>query len=345
MESKILQSIVEITKHRDLDSMESSLVATLAELLPTVGISLLKIIKENNTACAEEVVRLTIDHNKNEPYDWSVDSNIVTTDEHFDTCMKNSEIINYVHEKGFHRYMFPINDDTRTIECLVIDSYENLSLHMNLIAGFTKIYENYMIVFNESERDKLTGLFNRRTFDNKLLKLFKIQQRNQQYPSSSQHQDRRLIEKNNYAWLIILDIDHFKKVNDNYGHVFGDEVILTISQIMRSCFRNTDLLFRIGGEEFVILLEPAPQKIAKKLLEHFRKTVEKHAFSQIGTVTVSAGYTKIAEKDYPPAILECADKALYYAKEHGRNCSYNYEKLVEQGKITLKQKSGSVDLF
>ena len=346
MESKILQSVIEITKQRDLDSMESSLVATLAELLPVVGICILKSIKENDVSYFEEVVCLHINHDIDEPYSWSVDSNIVKADKYFDECISGSKIISYKHEKGFLRLLIPINDDSQTIECLVIDSYENLSSHMGLIEGFTKIYENYMVVFNESERDKLTGLFNRRTFDNKLLKLFKKQRnKNQQNTNSSQPQNHRHNENNETAWLIITDIDHFKRVNDTYGHLYGDEVILTISQIMKACFRNSDLLFRIGGEEFVILLGPAPQNIAESLIERFRKTVEEYAFSEIGTVTVSAGYTKITEKDYPPAVLESADKALYFSKEHGRNCSYNYETLMEQGKITSPKKGGSVDLF
>lgn len=346
MESKILQSIIEITKQRDLDSLEYSLVATLAELVPAIGISILKSVQENAVTCAEEVVRLYIDKEKDEPYSWSVDATIVMPDKYFSDCMSQPQITCYKHKEGFTRHLFPITDDTQVIGCLVIDSHEGLAPHMNLIEGFAKVYENYMVVFNESEKDKLTGLYNRRTFDNKLIKLFKVQQnRNKQYKNISHATERRRHEPDACAWLIITDIDHFKRVNDSYGHVFGDEVILTISQKMKACFRHSDLLFRIGGEEFVILLEPVPQKIAENLIDRFRKAIAEHEFSQIGTVTVSAGYARITEKDYPPAVLECADKALYYAKDHGRNCSYNYESLVGQGKILSPKKGGAVDMF
>ena len=267
-------------------------------------------------------------------------------DEHFCECINNSAVTSYTHENGFTRLLIPITDRTHAIGSLLIDSYENLSTHMELIEGFIKIYENYMVIFNESERDKLTGLFNRRTFDNKLSKLFKHQKnRNQQYLASTQIQDRRYNDDKASAWLIVTDIDHFKRVNDTYGHVFGDEVILTVSQKMKSSFRNSDLLFRVGGEEFVILLEPVTDEIAEKLIERFRQTIAEHQFSQIGNITVSAGYTKINKKDFPPTLLECADKALYYAKEHGRNCFYNYDTLVEQGKIIPAKKAGSIDLF
>ncbi|MDT8282715.1 MAG: GGDEF domain-containing protein [Gammaproteobacteria bacterium] len=345
MPNKILQSVVDITKQRDLDSLEYSLVATLADILPVVGISILKTLKDGDAVFAEEVVRLIIDKQQKQSYSWSVDANIIATEDNFHECIKLSNVIIYKHEEGFTRHLFPIDDASQAIGCLVIDSTEDLSSQLELIKGFSKIYQNYMIIFNESERDKLTGLFNRRTFDNKLSKLFKSHKHKSKLYSSSNMQDRRQYDHDATAWLIITDIDHFKRVNDTHGHVFGDEVILTISQIMKSCFRNSDLLFRVGGEEFVILLEPVRQKVAEKLIEKFRKTISEHQFSQIGAVTVSAGYTRICEKDYPPSVLEHADRALYFAKEHGRNCSYNYEKLIKQGKIISAKKGGSVDLF
>ena len=176
--------------------------------------------------------------------------------------------------------------------------------------------------------------------------MFKAQQhKNEQYNACKSADERRHHLADTYAWLAIFDIDHFKQVNDEYGHVFGDEVILTISQKMKECFRNSDLLFRVGGEEFVIILEPVTFNIASKLFEGFRDTIANHAFSQIGTVTISVGYAKITRKDFPPAVLECADKALYFAKENGRNCVHNYEMLLNEQKVTPPRKGGAVDLF
>ena len=84
---------------------------------------------------------------------------------------------------------------------------------------------------------------------------------------------------------------------------------------------------------------------ATELLEKFRNAIADHRFSQVGTVTISIGFAKITDRDYPPVILECADKALYYAKEHGRNCVYNYEALLEAGELTPPKKGGIVDIF
>lgn len=337
--------MVEVTRQRDLDSMESSLVATLAQLLPVHAVSILKSSRENNVVSSEVVVSLTIDKSKKAPYCWDVDSHIDVTPEYLTACTQNATITTYQHGLGYFRYLFPIFEESQATGCLVVDSHKELSTQMSLIEAFAQIYQNYRILFNESERDKLTGLYNRRTFDNKLSKLFKIQQQLDANAKLSQLQERRHSKDHDSAWLVIIDIDHFKRVNDIYGHVFGDEVILTVSQIMKSCFRKTDLLFRVGGEEFVILLEPATETVAVDLIERFRKAIADHDFSQIGTVTVSAGYARINENDYPPAVLDFADKALYYSKEHGRNCSHSYETLVEQRKIIPSIKGGKVDFF
>ena len=345
MPNKILKSVVEITKQRDLDSLECSLVATLAEMLPVIGVSILKTVKDNEPVFTEEVVRLFVDNNKKDAYSWSIDAIIIVQDDHYRECMQHSKVVIYKHEEGFTRHLFPVDDETQTIGCIAIDSHEDITDQMKLIDGFSKVYENYMIIFNESERDKLTGLFNRRTFEKKLSKLLRSQKNNSKNFDPEDMPNRRQFDPDATAWLIITDIDHFKRVNDTYGHVFGDEVILTISQIMKTCFRHSDLLFRVGGEEFVILLEPVRKKAAEKLLNKFRKAISEHKFSQIDKVTVSAGYTSISDKDYPPAILENADKALYYAKENGRNCSYNYEALVRKGMITPAKKGRAIDLF
>ena len=142
IENSILQSVVDITKQRDLDSLECSLVATLAELLPVVSVSILKSVKEDNAASVEEVIRLDIDKKNEDPYSWSADAVLMNANGHYGECVNHSKAITYKHEQGFSRLLFPISDDKHTIGCLVIDSFKDLSSHMMLIEGFVRIYEN-----------------------------------------------------------------------------------------------------------------------------------------------------------------------------------------------------------
>lgn len=348
MESRILQSVVEISNQRDLDSLEYSLIATMAELIPVTEMSVLKVVSGSKLDKLDMTECLTVmtDAQGNKDYAWSDGSQLITVDDEVKKVLESTAIDTRVSSKGLTQIIAPIAIDEKVVGAVNIKSNEDITGFMPVIEGFIKIYNNYLILFNESERDKLTGLYNRRTFDNKIKFLF--QEKNSQrkrYLEIEKLPERRVHSPDKYIWMAIFDIDHFKRVNDKYGHIFGDEVLLTVSQITKKCFRNSDLAFRIGGEEFVVILEPATFKKAKELLENFRETIADHKFAQIGTVTISIGFAKISDKDFPPAILEFADKALYYAKEHGRNCIYNYEMLVLEGELAAPKQTGDVDLF
>ena len=347
MDNEILNSIVEMTGQRDLDSLEYSLTATLAELVPAQCISLNKFLSDDDHEQIEEVIHLIIDigSKKETRYEWNHESRIFKADNHIKQCLDTLKPVRYK-EKGVIYLLIPILSGSKNIGVLSIGSKQELAAFETLIDGVTRIYGNYLYILNESERDKLTGLFNRRTFDDKLIRLLKVQHEKQEkYVLSKNIDEKRKQIDTSSAWLVMLDIDNFKDVNDTFGHLYGDEVILLISQKMRECFRNTDLLFRFGGEEFVLVIEPIHADEAHTILDDFRKAIAEHNFPQIGQVTISIGYTMIRENDYPPATLDLADQALYYAKEHGKNCVYNYESLVADGEIQVQKKSGAIDLF
>ena len=119
--------------------------------------------------------------------------------------------------------------------------------------------------------------------------------------------------------VILFDIDHFKKFNDTYGHLKGDEVLIIISKTIKSHTRVSDTFARWGGEEFVILLEQTSIDKAELIAEHFRKLIEDIKIEGIEQVTSSFGVTQYCEMDDDNSILQRADEALYLAKEQGRN--------------------------
>ncbi|OIQ67051.1 putative diguanylate cyclase YcdT [mine drainage metagenome] len=115
---------------------------------------------------------------------------------------------------------------------------------------------------------------------------------------------------------------------------------------MRDTFRFHDQLYRFGGEEFVVLMHCAHGDQAAVALQRLRSNTERHVFPQVGQITVSIGFTEVRQGDSPSGAFERADKAVYYAKEHGRNQVCSFEELVAQCKLsTAPANVGEVELF
>jgi len=126
----------------------------------------------------------------------------------------------------------------------------------------------------------------------------------------------------------------------------GDEVLLVFAGLVRNALRDVDWVFRYGGEEFVALIKGVSPEIIEVVLDRVRVRVQNHTFPQVGQVTVSIGYTAIADQKLPPYVFEEADKALYYAKEQGRNRVFNYRELVRSGELASEERlGGSIELF
>ncbi len=212
-----------------------------------------------------------------------------------------------------------------------------------LVSSILRIYCNFVSLLDYSERDTLTGLLNRKTFD---VAFLKVSAQQTLMPRDIDHDRRSASEGLGNCWLGVIDIDHFKRVNDRYGHLIGDEVLLLLSRLMRVTFRSYDRLYRFGGEEFVVLLSCHKPIDAAGAFERFRCNIEKYVFPQVGHITVSIGFTCLRPTDTPSNAFERADKAVYYVKEHGRNRVCSYADLIEQGELIEDMKqSGDFEMF
>jgi diguanylate cyclase (GGDEF)-like protein len=125
--------------------------------------------------------------------------------------------------------------------------------------------------------------------------------------------------------LIIIDIDHFKEVNDNYGHQIGDLVLSQTSKIISDLVRKSDVFGRFGGEEFLLVCPHITEDEAFLLAEKLREEISRHKFDEVGYKTISLGVAQLKEGDNTQTLLKKADTALYEAKESGRNKSLIYK--------------------
>ena len=192
---------------------------------------------------------------------------------------------------------------------LQLDFIGFLSILITLVLNniFSFIFSRTMhihqaILTAQATRDSLTGAGNRWLFDENILECIAQKRRNHE----------------NVA-MIMLDIDHFKKINDEFGHLTGDEVLVKLKGMLRSRLRESDGLYRIGGEEFAILLKRTDGKAAVALAEKLRLMVENSDLLPERTVTISLGVAQCRTDDNARSWLKRADRVLYQAKNTGRN--------------------------
>ena len=205
-----------------------------------------------------------------------------------------------------------------------------------------QVFCNMLDVLDYSECDALTGLWNRKSFEDLFFKTMPSVEAPEAPHVMVEH---RAPADNQVFWLAMVDIDHFKQVNDVFGHLIGDEVLILVARLMRSSFRSHDRVFRFGGEEFVVVLRCADHTSAQAALERFRRNMEAYDFPQVGQKTASVGFTQILPGDSPSAACERADQAVYHAKRNGRNQVCSESDLVDRGLLKADVKVGDIELF
>ena len=212
------------------------------------------------------------------------------------------------------------------------------------LSVFLRCFENQQQQWEYANLDTLTRLLNRKTFDDdfeRLIAAAELAEQALKIPLERREPSHAITQP---CWLGVVDIDHFKKINDNYGHLFGDEVLLRIADLMRQSFRNNDKLFRFGGEEFVVMLRNVAEDHVHNIFNRFRIAVEKHDFPRVGRVACSLGFARIDPRLSPAELLGRADEALYYSKNHGRNQVNGFDELIMSGKLRITTPAGQAQI-
>lgn len=198
--------------------------------------------------------------------------------------------------------LFPLADESGEVQrvCMLVYDVTDQALAKIRVETLNKRLEHM------SRVDGLTGLFNRRYWQERFDKVYKL-----------------AVRRENAVSVLILDIDHFKKVNDTYGHQAGDKVIQSLAQVIKRSIRETDIAGRYGGEEFVVILSDTSAENAVGVAERIRLSAQRKVVWYEGQrikFTVSLGLAEHSKQcQSAMAWLELADQSLYQAKETGRN--------------------------
>lgn len=217
----------------------------------------------------------------------------------------------------------PMNTNQEIVEYLVFYAPNLKQASIADAEALISVYCNQCELILSAEQDLLTGIYNRQAFARITAAMFSTQQTDSLEYHKLEHS----------ACLAIVDLDHFKEVNDKFGHSLGDEVLALFAQMVKHSLRNSDYIFRYGGEEFVVILNDTDSRRGFDVLNRLRLQAEGLDYPKIGTITISIGYVSLEKKVGISRTIDMADSALYFSKENGRNLVSSYYDLRDRGLI------------
>lgn len=357
--SNLVDHVVKLTQHRDRDQLDITLTDALMSLLNPQRVSIVGVVseeQEQHWLPLTQLERGGVAEVLAEPMRVNVQNLQRLEDEPNRLQCLNSllqlEVVPDVDSQP-HMTFFPLFPDSRATGQGVIEIHSDTRLTaeaVHAVQRLLSVYRNMRDMLDYSECDALTGLLNRKSFDDAFFKVLREDRAESGGRVQSAADLAGLIEHRRPDqaagyWLAMVDVDHFKQVNDVHGHSIGDEVLLLVARILKTTFRALDRVYRFGGEEFVVLLSCPDEQAAMQALERFRSNMENYAFPQVGRITASVGFAEIHTGDSPSVACARADQAVYFAKKNGRNRVCSYDGLIREGLLQTDNKVGGIELF
>ncbi len=333
--SSLLGKLGKMTSIRDTELLEQSLLKTLGPLLGVLDTSLYRYDERN-------LLLRVLHHHRSREVDEHGVMRMIERIEEVRNLEALPDIVTLLtdhvrmlrkactHRKDSQYWIgYPLNGCDEVCGCFVFQRDHEVSPAEDaVIRSVLEVFSNYYDLLDSSQRDQLTGLLNRQSLERNFENIWRIF--SEQSISPPDEYGRRKGSHLQY-WFAVFDIDNFKSINDTYGHMIGDEVLLLASRLMTSTFRQGDLIYRFGGEEFVVIVATEEAGHAREIFERVRRVIETYSFPQVGRVTISGGFSRARLDVLPTEVLSRADRALYKAKEDGRNRIHEYEALVAAG--------------
>jgi diguanylate cyclase (GGDEF)-like protein len=356
--STLIEHILKLTDHRDRDLLELTLSKALIDLLPIQRIVIARVMREEGERRWLEVARLDARGGGKVVDPMRVD--FLTLPRLKDSsdrlkCLEQRETVEiaWAGEDGPRINMLPLFSDSRKDDEGVLEVHSGAALtpeQMTTIEQLRRIYRNMYALLEYSDRDALTGLLNRKSLDDAfysavLEELDGVtgEDRAAGAPQRFDHERRHRVPAN--YWLGSAVIDGFGTLNDKYGHLIAEEVLLLVARVMNNTFRTYDRTYRFGGEHFGVLMHCPDEALVLAAFERFRSNIEKFNFPQGCRVTVSCGFTSVMADDSPSSALEKTERAVDFAQRSGHNRVSSHLGLVRRGFFGGASKVGAVDLF
>jgi len=329
MLSPIAQQMLSISDLRDIKALRICITQAINSLLQISGCELIHRLEyRNNSDAADEPTTLFSYHKTSVHGD--IEKEPIPVSELRNNWPRTPSFTQDAAEPN----IVPMKTKKEVVEYLIFYSDTLKTESITEVETLVKIYCNQCELILNAEQDQLTGLYNRQAFARITTAMFSTHSDSIEY---------RQLEKP--ACMAIVDLDRFKRVNDKFGHLYGDEVLLLFAQMMKKSLRNSDYIFRYGGEEFVIILNDTDPRQAYFILNRLREEAEIFNYPQIGRITISIGYAPLDKDLGVSSIIDMADSALYYSKDNGRNQINNFYELRDRGLIAEQTDDQTISIF
>lgn len=355
----LTEHIIKLTDHRDRELLELTLSKALIDLLRIDRVVIARVLSEEGVKRWLEVASLDVRGGGKvvDPLRVDFESLSELNDEkHRLRCLQTRSLVEYAWagDEGPRISYIPLyadsaNDDEGVVE---VHSGSPLALgQLQVIDDLVHVFRNMYKLLAYSDRDALTGLLNRKSLDDTFYSAVLEEMDHGLEGETSVLEasvlpvsERRHRVPPNY-WLGTASVDNFGVINDKNGHLIAEEVLLLVARIMNNTFRTYDRIYRLGGEQFAVLMHCPDEALVLAAFERFRANMEKFNFPQVGRVTACAGFTRVTAEDSPSTTLERSERAVDYAQRHGRNQVFSHDDLVRKGFFGDSIKVGAVDLF
>jgi diguanylate cyclase (GGDEF)-like protein len=355
----LIEHLVKLTDHRERDLLELTLAKALIDLLPIDRVVIARVLSEEGVKRWLEVATLDARGGGKVVDPLRVDfPSLPRLEDAKDrlTCLQTHDRVEiaWAGAEGPRITYLPLFSDSRTDDEGVIEIHSGASLRddqLQAIDALHRVFKNMYSLLAYSDRDALTGLLNRKSLDDTFYSavLEELDQGAQSkaellQASVTPGQERRHRVPPNY-WLGTVTVDGFGVINDKHGHLIAEEVLLLVARILNNTFRTYDRIYRLGGEQFAVLMHCPDEALVLAAFERFRANTEKFNFPQVGRVTACGGFTRVTPEDSPSTTLERAERAVDYAQNQGGNKVFCHIDLVRKGLFGGAPKVGAVDIF
>lgn len=355
----LVDHLIKLTDHRERDLLELTLSKALIDLLPIDRVVIARVMTEEGVSKWLEVASMDAKGGGKVVDPLRVDflalPEVNEAADRLESLQTRRIVqIAWAGEDGPRITYLPLFEESRGNDDGVVELHSGRALNeteMLTAAQVLHVFRNMYNLLAYSDRDGLTGLLNRKALDDTFYSAV-LEEMDESLPGNATRleakvapgSERRHRVPPNY-WLGTIKVDRFVDVLEQHGHLIGEEVLLLVARIVNNTFRTYDRLYRLGGEQFGVLMHCPEEALVLAAFERFRANMEKFNFPQVGHLTASGSFTRVSSEDSPDTALGRTERAVEFAQQGGGNKMFCYEELVRTGQLGEKITLSDINLF